>query len=73
MVVLAVGGIAAVAQFGDLGAALGVDREWGWGNVWGLKAKQGAVQVVEFLEFRVDVASLDGCVGGGLGEGDGFS
>ena len=66
MVVLAVGGVGGVAEFVDLGAALGVYGERGWGDVGGVEGEEGAVEGVEVVEFGVD---LEGRV---CGEGDGF-
>lgn len=72
MVVLAVGGVSAVAEFGDLGAALGVYGQWWWGDVRWVEGDEIAVQGVEFGEFGVDGCCLSWGVGGGRGEGDGF-
>ena len=66
MVVLAVGGVGGVAEFVDLGAALGVHGERGWRDVWGVEGEEGAVEGVEVVEFGVDL------VGGVCGERDGF-
>lgn len=46
MVVLAVGGVCAVAELGDLGAALGVDGEGGRGDVGRVEGDEAAVEGV---------------------------
>lgn len=57
---LAVGGVAGVAELGDLGAALGVHGERGWWCVGWVEAEEGAVQGIEFLEFGGDGGFLGG-------------
>lgn len=74
MVRLAVCSIGAIAELGDLSAALGVDGKRGRGDVRRVEGDERAVQGVEVCEFG-------GYCGGGSGErggvggveGDGFA
>lgn len=70
MVRFPLGGHGGVAELDDLGAALGIDGEGGWGD-GAVEGEERAVESVEFFELRGEGGVRGGYGFGGGVEGEG--